>query len=159
MHYPFIIYSRKIELKPIFRALQGEPYIADLSPDSELLKDIDMRDQQKFQSILEEQMGKGHSWGVAAYLENRDTLLADCPQMVKERRFIHLGLDIIVGLGTPLHAPLDAIVAESGYESANDVRELRRVADAVLIGSALMKLDDPAERIRELRGGGAARCT
>lgn len=116
MHYPFIIYSRKIALKPIFRALQGEPYIADLSPDSELLKDIDMRDQRKFQSILEEQMGKGHSWGVAAYLENRDTLLADCPQMVKERRFIHLGLDIIVDLGTPLHAPLDAIVAESGYE-------------------------------------------
>ena len=30
---------------------------------------------------------------------------------------IHLGLDIIVPLGTPLHAPLNGIVAESGYES------------------------------------------
>jgi hypothetical protein len=117
MHYPFIVYSRKIEIKPIFDVLKGEPYIADLSPDSELLKDIDLRDQQKFQSILEERMGPRHSWGLAAYLENRGTLLADCPQMVEEQRFIHLGLDIIVDLGTPLHAPLDAVVAESGYEA------------------------------------------
>jgi len=117
MHYPFIVYSRRIELKPLFHGLQGEPYIADLSPDSELLKGIDLRDQQNFQTILDERMGKEHSWGLAAYLENRDTLLADCPQMVKEQRFIHLGLDIIVNLGTPLHAPLDAVVAESGYEA------------------------------------------
>jgi murein DD-endopeptidase MepM/ murein hydrolase activator NlpD len=27
-----------------------------------------------------------------------------------------LGLDVIVALGTPLHAPLDATVAEAGYE-------------------------------------------
>ena len=27
------------------------------------------------------------------------------------------GLDVIVGLGTPLHAPLDATVAQSDYES------------------------------------------
>lgn len=47
------------------------------------------------------------------------------------------------------------VVAESGYESAEDVREIRGVADAVLIGSALMKLDDPAERIREIRERGA----
>ena len=117
MRYPFIIYSRKIELKPIFHELQGEPYIADLSPESVLLKDIDMRDQQGFQRILEERMGVEYSWGLAAYLENSDTLLADCPQMVKEQRFIHLGLDIIVDLGTPLHTPLDATVAECGYEA------------------------------------------
>jgi len=33
--------------------------------------------------------------------------------MVADKRFIHLGLDVIVGLGTPLNAT----VAESGYES------------------------------------------
>ena len=36
--------------------------------------------------------------------------------MVVDQRFIHLGLDVIVGLGTPLHAPLSATVADSGYE-------------------------------------------
>ena len=44
------------------------------------------------------------------------------------------------------------VVAESGYEHAEDVAELRGVADAVLIGSALMKLDDPSQRIQELGG-------
>ena len=59
----------------------------------------------------------GHRWGVAPYLERRDTLLGDCPQMVAEQRFLHLGLDVIVPLGTPLHAPLDAIVETTGYEA------------------------------------------
>jgi len=58
-----------------------------------------------------------HSWGFSPYLERRDTLLADCPQMAAEKRYYHLGLDIIVPMGTPLHAPLDAVVAESGYEA------------------------------------------
>ena len=62
-------------------------------------------------------MGTAYRWGVSPYLERRDTLLGDCPQMVADRRFIHLGLDVIVDLGTPLCAPLDATVTESGYES------------------------------------------
>ncbi len=44
------------------------------------------------------------------------------------------------------------VVAESGYEHAEDVAELRGVADAVLMGSALMKLDDPTQRIQEIGG-------
>ncbi len=44
------------------------------------------------------------------------------------------------------------VVAESGYERAEDVAGVRGVADAVLIGSALMKLDDPSQRIQEIRG-------
>jgi indole-3-glycerol phosphate synthase len=44
------------------------------------------------------------------------------------------------------------VVAESGYEHAEDVAELRGVADAVLVGSALMKLGDPTQRIQEIRG-------
>ncbi len=61
-------------------------------------------------------MGSEYSWGVSAYLERRETLLGDCPQMMAEKRFIHLGLDVIVDLGAPLFAPLDAIVEASGYE-------------------------------------------
>ncbi len=58
----------------------------------------------------------GRDWGVCGYLEQRALLLADCPQMVQEQRFYHLGLDVILPLGTPLHAPLDATVAEAYYE-------------------------------------------
>ncbi|MFN2353361.1 MAG: peptidoglycan DD-metalloendopeptidase family protein [Desulfopila sp.] len=117
MRYPYILYDRAVEHRPIFAGLAGRPYIADLSPESTLFQNIDMRDQRGFQRILEEQMQEEYTWGVADYLENRATLLADCPQMVSEKRFIHLGLDIIVALGTPLHAPLDSVVEETGYES------------------------------------------
>jgi len=43
-------------------------------------------------------------------------------------------------------------VAESGYERAEDVRGLRGLADAVLVGGALMRHEDPAALIREIRG-------
>ena len=117
MYYPFMLYNEKIDHRPVFIGLKGDPYVADLSPASPLLQGIDVRDQRRFQEILDEKMGRRYSWGFAPYLEHRDTLLGDCPQMVADGRFIHLGLDVIVGLGTPLHAPLDATVAEVGYES------------------------------------------
>jgi len=117
MYYPFLLYSEKIEHRPVFAGLAGDPYVADLSPASPLLNGIDMRDQQAFQRILEAAMGDTYSWGFSPYLEHRDTLLGDCPQMVEEKRFIHLGLDVIVPLGTPLHAPLDAVVAACDYEA------------------------------------------
>jgi hypothetical protein len=116
VHYPFLLYNRKISHRPVFTGLKGVPYIADLSADSALLKGLAPRDQSGLQRILEEEMGSAYHWGLSAYLERRDTLLRDCPQMVAEKRFIHLGLDVIVPLATPLHAPLDAVVAESGYE-------------------------------------------
>jgi murein DD-endopeptidase MepM/ murein hydrolase activator NlpD len=85
---------------------------------SPLLEGRDARDQTGLQAILEAEMAKGgHRWGVAPYLERRDTLLGDCPQMVAEQRFLHLGLDVIVPLGTPLHTPLDAVVETTGYEA------------------------------------------
>jgi hypothetical protein len=117
MYYPYFLYSRKVEHHPVFSGLEGDPFIADLSTGSPLLAGINMRDQKKFQQVLDEKMGSDYRWGVSPYLERRDTLLGDCPQMAAEKRFIHLGLDVIVGLGTPLQAPLDATVAESGYES------------------------------------------
>lgn len=116
MYYPFLLYSKKVKHRPVFLGLKGDPFIADLSTNSPLLQGIDVRDQEGFQRVLDAKMGSEYRWGVSPYLERRDTLLGDCPQMVAEQRFIHLGLDVIVGLGTPLHAPLDASVADSGYE-------------------------------------------
>ncbi|MDY6792248.1 MAG: peptidoglycan DD-metalloendopeptidase family protein [Thermodesulfobacteriota bacterium] len=117
MYYPFLLYSKKVKHRPVFPELKGDPFIADLSNNSPLLKGLEVRNQEKFQRILDEKMGAEFSWGISPYLERRDTLLGDCPQMVADQRFIHLGLDVIVDLGTPLHAPLDATVSESGYES------------------------------------------
>ena len=116
MYYPFSLYSTKIKHGPVFSGLEGDPFIADLSAASPLLHGIDVRDQRTLQHILEEKMGSRYQWGVSPYLEHRNTLLADCPQMVADQRFIHLGLDVIVSVGTLLHAPLDATVEESGYE-------------------------------------------
>jgi hypothetical protein len=118
MYYPFLLYSDSVRHCPVFNDLEGDPYIADLSLTSPLLEGRDARDQTGLQAILEAEMAKGgHRWGVAPYLERRDTLLGDCPQMVAEQRFLHLGLDVIVPLGTPLHAPLDAVVETTGYEA------------------------------------------
>jgi len=116
MYYPFLLFNENIDHRPVFTGLQGDPYVADLSPNSPLLRSLDVRDQKGFQRVLDEKMGSTYRWGFSPYLERRDTLLEDCPQMVADQRFIHLGLDVIVGLGTPLHAPLDATVAQSGYE-------------------------------------------
>jgi indole-3-glycerol phosphate synthase len=48
--------------------------------------------------------------------------------------------------------PDRVVVAESGYERAADVESVRGLADAVLVGSALMKERDPSKLIREIRG-------
>ena len=117
MYYPFLLYGQNIRHMPVFPNLTGDPCMVDLSTTSPLLQNMGARDQKRLQALIEEKMHPEHRWGVSPYLERRETLLGDCPQMVADKRFIHLGLDVIVPLGTPLHAPLDAIVAESGYES------------------------------------------
>lgn len=117
MYYPFMLYDKTIDQKALFSNLQGAPYVADLSWKSPLIDTSGGRDQVQFQALLENQMAPKYSWAVSPYLERRDTLLADCPQMATQKRFYHLGLDIIVPVGTALHAPLGAVVVESGYES------------------------------------------
>ncbi|MCP4681822.1 MAG: peptidoglycan DD-metalloendopeptidase family protein [Desulfobacterales bacterium] len=116
MKYPYIAYSDKVDIQPVFKNLTGDPLIVDMSVDSPLFNTIDVRDQKGFQKCLDEMMKDQFTWGVSSYLENRAIVLSQCPQMVEEQRFYHLGLDVIVPLGTPLHAPLDARVMENGYE-------------------------------------------
>jgi len=116
MNYPYIAYSQNIDIQPIFNNLAGDPLVVDMSIHSTLFDTIDVRDQKGFQKFLDDDMKDRYTWGVSSYLENREIVLSQCPQMVEEQRFYHLGLDIIVPLATPLHAPLDARVKESGYE-------------------------------------------
>lgn len=117
MRYPYLVYDPSVNVHPVFPELTGRPYIADLSYKNDILTEMNERDQRRFQAILESEMGTTHTWGVAGYLERRDTLLRSCPQMVAEQRFFHLGLDVIVPLGARLCAPLPATVIEAGYES------------------------------------------
>lgn len=116
MRFPYIAYSDKVTIKPLFKNLTGEPLILDMSVNSTLFDTDDVRNQEKLQKFLDGVMKDKYRWGVSSYLENRQVLLSQCPQMVEEERFYHLGLDIIVPLGEPLHAPLSAVVQESGYE-------------------------------------------
>ena len=46
---------------------------------------------------------------ITAYLEKRKRMFEAlaCPQMVLEKRFYHLGLDITTSKGTKIYAPLD----------------------------------------------------
>ena len=115
--YPYLLYCRAHQPQPVIEGLRGDPCLIDLSFRNAALLDMDVRDQAAFQRRLEAQMNaSGHGWGLSGYLERRDSLLRDCPQMVSENRFFHLGLDIIAPCGTPLCAPLAAVVADSGYE-------------------------------------------
>jgi indole-3-glycerol phosphate synthase len=62
-------------------------------------------------------------------------------------------LQIECGLAPRLLAgvPKDrVVVAESGYEEPGDVETIRGLADGVLIGSALMRSDDPARFLQEV---------
>lgn len=116
MKYPYLVYQEHLDHAPIIEDLEGDPYVADLSTANPLLDRIDVRDQKTYQRILEREMQPRYRWGFSGYLENRKSLLRDCPQMMEEGRYFHLGLDIIAAKQTPLCAPLFAEVAEAGYE-------------------------------------------
>ncbi len=118
--YPYMTYSDRVRISPLFNHLTGDPLVVNLSPGSPIFDLVDINDQQAFQNLLDQWMkDRHHSFGLAAYLENRETILSCYPQMKKEERYYHLGLDIIVPLWTPLCAPLDGIVAASGYEAGD----------------------------------------
>jgi len=81
------------------------------------LETLDVRDQRLYQQRLDQELDQYEAqWGIGSYLERRDSLLRDCPQMVQEKRFFHLGVDIAVPLNTDLYVPLDGTVTASDYE-------------------------------------------
>ena len=133
MKYPYVAYHDKVDVHPVFKGISGAPIIVDMAKGSPVFDQVDIHDQQAFQQWLDRTMGTQFSWGVASYLENRETILCQYPQMREDSRYYHLGLDIIVPLDTPLHAPLDAVVQESGYEEG----------DGNYGGNVLLRHDSP----------------
>ncbi len=119
MKYPYLTYHPDLEIQPLFQGLSGAPFVVDLSLGSRLFDSVDVLDQKAFQAWLDQAMNGKYTWGVASYLENRETILSQFPQMREEQRWFHLGLDVIVPLGTALYAPLDAVVDKSYYEQGD----------------------------------------
>ena len=56
---------------------------------------------------------------VSGYLEDRTPVLKKYPQMVKEKRIYHLGVDVSAPLGTELYAPLNGEVVMAEYEEGD----------------------------------------
>lgn len=104
---------------PLFRdALRGPPHVFDFSSDNPRTLDYDPADFAEFQAaVYGELAASGKQWGIGKYREERASILRNFPQMIREGRIYHAGLDITSMPGTPLFAPLDAIVREVGKET------------------------------------------
>lgn len=119
MFYPFPFCSLQTPVPyPLFGTqLSGEPYLFDMSYQNPHAVDFDPHSFEDSQNaMLEKFITSGKKWGIGRYLENRASMLADCPQMVAEERFYHTGVDIMVPDNFTLYAPLDAVVFDCGFE-------------------------------------------
>jgi len=115
MRYPECLNSLCIH--PLLgQQIQGDPFFIPITSENVALRTLDLMDQHKFQAYLDRTYGND-AWGISDYLEYRESLLGHLPQMSVNKRYYHLGLDIIVPAGTALHSPLEGRVRQSGYES------------------------------------------
>ncbi len=119
MYYPLNLLNAGIEVFPLFgERLTGAPLVFDFSSAN---PEVDLFDTADFDSFQQRIFGRlaqaGATWGVGRYLEERGRLLSRYPQMAEEQRFYHVGLDIVVPAGWPLHAPLDGTVHALGRDA------------------------------------------
>jgi len=109
---------------------------------------------------LEELVGACGDYGLDAVVECHDRAEVDAALRfesvvlgVNNRDLDTLAVERSVAPALLADVPRDRIaIAESGYETAGDVEAVRGLADAVLVGSALMRHPDPGELIEALRG-------
>ncbi|MFA6523196.1 MAG: peptidoglycan DD-metalloendopeptidase family protein [Candidatus Peribacteraceae bacterium] len=105
-------------IAPLFGdSLKGEPHVFDFSSANPATLSYDPANFQAFQSAVYGELERsGKTWGLGKYLEERSTILRNFPQILSEERIYHAGLDITSLPGTPLFAPLDAVVFATGKE-------------------------------------------
>ena len=118
MTYPYSLLNTNFPVYSLLGSSNlGEPQLFDLSgANSELIR-LDVKNQSEFQKYVDQGLRNANrQWGIAGYLEKRDTLLAHLPQMVNEERFYHLGVDIILPKDFQLHMPIQGTVIRTGYE-------------------------------------------
>ncbi|MDD5056073.1 MAG: peptidoglycan DD-metalloendopeptidase family protein [Candidatus Peribacteraceae bacterium] len=116
--YPFPLLHNRAAIHPLFGpALKGDPLVFDFSSKNPWTKELKTDDVRSFQDAIDialQQAGK--QWGIGRYLEERATVLRHYPQMIREGRIFHVGLDITALPGTSLYAPIDSTVFRIGKE-------------------------------------------
>lgn len=117
MYYPLNL--QNTDIFPLFGDyLKGEPYVFDFSSSNPKTLEYNLTDFDVFdQMIFEELYASSAQWGIGRYLEERKNLLRLYSNIIQEKRYYHLGLDIVVPYDIPMYAPLNAEVYKIGKET------------------------------------------
>ena len=118
MQYPYTFLRNAIDIYPVLgKEFTSAPHVFDYSSSNPLWSDVDVRDVDTMQHILNEELAKHDAnWGIAGYLEDRSARLKGT-FLYDIGRIYHLGVDIIVSAGAKVHTPLSGVIENAGYES------------------------------------------
>ncbi len=98
------------EFFPLIHGLTEEKLMPlDLSDQSILLKNIDLKDTRSFHNYLFGEVLQGRA-GIGGFFENRTIYQRSSHYDGAEARSLHLGLDIWMDAGTLLHSPLPGTI-------------------------------------------------
>jgi len=116
MKYPYFLLDKQVKPSPVVR-LAGSPH--EIVLDSQMVdKALKLMGDSRAINDWFDQMisDSGCRWAIGSYLEDREAIMSRYPHMNGDKRYFHLGLDICAPAGTPVFAPLDGSVFESGVE-------------------------------------------
>ena len=118
MKYPYSLLKQN--KFPIFGdKTKGKGVFIDLSDKGNIFSECDIKDQQAVQVYADELMSSENTnWAISDFGERREKFFRelDAQQMVREKRFYHLGVDIWMSVNSEIFAPLDGKVVEASYE-------------------------------------------
>lgn len=120
--YPYLLQNKDIEIFPIFWEQKKDAVFLSMDDEDTFMKslsDDEIRNQVIFdKKIYEFSQKTSNDLIISWFLEKRKRMFEalDCPQMVLEKRFYHLWLDITTAKGTKIYAPLAWKVYEVAYE-------------------------------------------
>lgn len=120
--YPYILLNKKINIYPIFWDKYDKLNYVFMNDDSIFMKNLtdeEIKDQKKFNEKISSFRSKSNSTILYSwYLEKRLRLFSvlGFNQMISEKRYYHLWIDLSVLVWTQVFCPLDWEVFEFWYE-------------------------------------------
>ncbi len=121
--YPYCILDSETQqnIFPLFGKEKLNPLFLPFSDNSDWFMNLDnetQKNQKKFQKALENYKSNNKNLIISGYLEKREHMFRTlgCQQMVQEKRFFHLGIDLCRPKNSPIFTPLDGKVINAGYE-------------------------------------------
>lgn len=111
-----LLHRHRAGFGPVLPVDLNAPTVArlDLTDNNPLVAHADLRDTAAFEGIVNDLLAAQHATiGVGGYLENRVIYRRSQhfgPGAVEEARSLHLGVDVWLPAGTPVLAPLPAVV-------------------------------------------------